>query len=146
MPGLFVSTLTEQPIGATIAILILCITSQILDAVPQVSAVHPFLLTHYWLGFGDLLRDPIATGSVLTSLGVFAAYGAVFWTAAWAPASPARTSPADRSDQDPPPHPPDDRRCRTGGRVVDHVVADHQKGIDPGRIDHVLHHAGHHPR
>jgi ABC-2 type transport system permease protein len=82
--GLFVSTLTEQPIGATIAILIVCIGSEILDAVAQLSALHPFLLTHYWLGFGDLLRDPVATGSVVTGLEVFAAYAVVFWTAAWA--------------------------------------------------------------
>jgi ABC-2 type transport system permease protein len=82
--GLFVSTLTEQPIGATIAILIVCIGSQIVDAVSQLSAVHPFLLTHYWLGFGDLLRDPIASGAVVKSLTVFAVYAAVFWTAAWA--------------------------------------------------------------
>ena len=82
--GLFISTLTEQPIGATIAILIVCIGSEILDAVTQLSAVHPFLLTHYWLGFGDLLRDPIASGSVIKGLEVFAAYVVVFWTAAWA--------------------------------------------------------------
>lgn len=82
--GLFVSTLTEQPIGATIAILILCIGSQILDTVTQLSALHPFLLTHYWLGFGDLLRDPIATEAVTKGLAVFAVYAVIFWTAAWA--------------------------------------------------------------
>jgi ABC-2 type transport system permease protein len=82
--GLFVSTLTEQPIGATIAILIVSIGSQIIDAVPQLSAVHPFLLTHYWLGFGDLLRDPIATGEATKALVIFAVYAAIFWTAAWA--------------------------------------------------------------
>jgi len=82
--GLFVSTLTEQPIGATIAILILCIGSQIIDAVTQLSALHPYLLTHYWLGFGDLLRDPIATGTVIKGLAVFAGYVVIFWTAAWA--------------------------------------------------------------
>jgi ABC-2 type transport system permease protein len=82
--GLFVSTLTEQPIGATIAILILCIASQIVDSISQLSAIHPYLLTHYWLGFGDLLRDPIASGEVTKALAVFAAYVAVFGTAAWA--------------------------------------------------------------
>ncbi len=82
--GLFVSTLTEQPIGATIAILIVCIGSEIIDAVTQLSALHPYLLTHYWLGFGDLLRDPIATTSVTKGLMVFAIYAVIFWTAAWA--------------------------------------------------------------
>jgi ABC-2 type transport system permease protein len=82
--GLFVSTLTEQPIGATIAILILSVGSQIIDSVSQLGAIHPYLVTHYWLGFGDLLRDPIATASVGKGLLVFAAYAAIFWTAAWA--------------------------------------------------------------
>ena len=82
--GLFVSTLTEQPIGGTIAILILCVGSQIADSISQLSAIHPYLLTHYWLGFGDLLRDPIATTQVNHGLAVTAVYGAIFWTAAWA--------------------------------------------------------------
>jgi ABC-2 type transport system permease protein len=82
--GLFVSTLTEQPIGGTVAILILCIASEIMDAVPQLSAVQPYLFTHYWLAFGDLLRDPIAGQQVFKGLLVAAIYGAVFWTAAWA--------------------------------------------------------------
>jgi ABC-2 type transport system permease protein len=82
--GIFVSTLTEQPIGGTVAILILCVGSEIVDSISQLGVVHPYLLTHYWLGFGDLLRDPIATGPVLHGLTVFALYVAIFWTAAWA--------------------------------------------------------------
>jgi ABC-2 type transport system permease protein len=82
--GLFVSTLTEQPIGATIAIVMLALTSQILDAIPQLAAIHPYLPTHHWLAFGDLLRDPIATSEVWRGLGSAAAYVLVFGTAAWA--------------------------------------------------------------
>ena len=82
--GLFVSTLTEQPIGATIAIVILAIASQILDQIPQLSAIHEYLPTHYWLVFGDLLRDPIATGDIRAGLWSAAAYTAVFLAAAWA--------------------------------------------------------------
>ena len=82
--GLFVSTLTEQPIGATIAIVILAITSQILDSIPQLHAIHGYLPTHYWYAFGDLLRDPIATGDVGRGLGSAAAYTAIFVGAAWA--------------------------------------------------------------
>ena len=82
--GLFVSTLTEQPIGGTVAILILCVGSEIMDSVSQLSAIHPYLLTHYWLGFGDLLRDPIATQQVTKGLIVSVVYAAIFWTAAWA--------------------------------------------------------------
>jgi ABC-2 type transport system permease protein len=82
--GLFVSTLTEQPIGATIAIVIFSTASFIADSIPQISWSHPFLITHNWLAFGDLLRDPMRWTDVLHGLYVAAAYGIVFWLAAWA--------------------------------------------------------------
>ncbi len=82
--GLFVSTLTEQPIGATIAVLGLAVVSQILDSITAVSTIHPYLPTHYWLAFGDLLRDPISTDLIATGLLSAAVYAAIFWTAAWA--------------------------------------------------------------
>jgi ABC-2 type transport system permease protein len=82
--GLFVSTLTEQPIAATIAILILALGSEIADAIPQLSVIHRYLPTHYWLAFGDLLRDPISFDRILPGLASAAVYLAVFGTAAWA--------------------------------------------------------------
>ncbi|WP_020577710.1 ABC transporter permease [Actinopolymorpha alba] len=82
--GLFVSTLTEQPIGATIATLIFAITSHILDAIPQLDWLHPYLISHYWMAFGDLLRSPIATTSIWPGLGSAAAYTLIFLAAAWA--------------------------------------------------------------
>jgi len=82
--GLFVSTLTEQPIGATIGVVGLAVISQILDSVSQLSAIHPYLPTHYWLSFGDLLRDPIATDQISWGMVSAGAYAAVFLTAAWA--------------------------------------------------------------
>jgi ABC-2 type transport system permease protein len=82
--GLFVSTLTEQPIAATIATLFVSATSLILDAIPQVAWMHPYLLTHNWPAFGGLLRDPVAWGDVAPGLYVAAAYAVVFFLAAWA--------------------------------------------------------------
>lgn len=82
--GLFVSTLTEQPIGATIAIVVFSTMSFILDTVPQVGWLHPYLLTHDWLAFGDLLRSPVAWDGVQHGLFVAVAYALVFWLAAWA--------------------------------------------------------------
>ncbi len=82
--GLFISTLTEQPIGATIALLILTIVSHIIDAIQQLSVIHPYLLTHNWLAFGDLLRDPIATDGITRGLLSAGAYTLVFCAAAWA--------------------------------------------------------------
>jgi ABC-2 type transport system permease protein len=82
--GLFVSTLTEQPIAATTAIVLINVMMFILDSISQVAWLHPWLLTHWWLSFGDLLRDPIYTENITRGLLTAAAYAAVFWLAAWA--------------------------------------------------------------
>jgi ABC-2 type transport system permease protein len=82
--GLFCSTLTEQPIAATIATVALSTTSFILDSIPQVGWLHPYLLTHHWLDFGDLFRDPIAWNNVVAGLALAASYAVVFFAAAWA--------------------------------------------------------------
>jgi ABC-2 type transport system permease protein len=82
--GLFVSTLTEQPIGAMLAVVIFSTASFILDSIPQVGWLHPFLITHHWLAFGDLFRAPIAWGGVEQGLYVAVAYTVVFWLAGWA--------------------------------------------------------------
>ena len=82
--GLFVSTLTEQPIGATVAVVLINLMMIICDSVDQLSWLHPWLLTHWWTAFGDLLRDPIATAQLQRGLLTFAAYAVVFWLLAWA--------------------------------------------------------------
>jgi ABC-2 type transport system permease protein len=82
--GLFISTLTEQPIAATIATVIFSTTSFILDSIPQVSWLHPYLLTHHWMAFGDLFRTPISWDGVLQGLYVAVAYALVSFLAAWA--------------------------------------------------------------
>lgn len=82
--GLFVSTLTEVPIGAMAATAVLAIVSQIADSIPQISAVHPYLFSHPWLAFGDLLRAPVSWDGLQSGLLTQAAYAAVFLTAAWA--------------------------------------------------------------
>ena len=82
--GLFVSTLTEQPIGATIATVMLCVASFILDSIPQLEWLHPYLLTHWWTAFGDLLRDPIETSSLRSGVLSAVAYVVIFTSAAWA--------------------------------------------------------------
>ena len=40
----------------------LTVVSFILDAIPQLDWLHPYLLTHWWMAFGDLLRDPVSIG------------------------------------------------------------------------------------
>jgi ABC-2 type transport system permease protein len=79
--GLFISTLTDVPVGAMAATAVLAIVSQVLDQLPQLSALHPWLFSHYWLGFGDLLRAPIAWDSfganAVLQLGYIAVFGAL---------------------------------------------------------------------
>ncbi len=79
--GLFISTLTTVPVGAMAATIVLAAASQIVDALPQLSAVHPWLFTHDWFGFADLLRDPIAWDSygqnALLQLGYIVVFGAL---------------------------------------------------------------------
>lgn len=82
--GLFISTLTEQPLGATIAVVVFSTASFILGTIPQVDWLHPFLITHNWFAFGDLFRDPIAWEGIRHGLFAAAGYALVFWLAAWA--------------------------------------------------------------
>jgi ABC-2 type transport system permease protein len=82
--GLFASTLTEQPIAAMIATIMFSSTSFVLDSIPQVGRLHPYLLTHHWLDFGDLFRDPIAWNNIVAGLALAASYAVVFFLAAWA--------------------------------------------------------------
>ena len=82
--GLFFSTLTEQPIAVTVVVMVFTAGSWILDSIPQLEAIHPWLLVDRWLSFADLMRDPPEWGTVVSGLGVDAAYAAVFLLAAWA--------------------------------------------------------------
>jgi ABC-2 type transport system permease protein len=82
--GMFVSTLTEVPIGAMAATAVLAIVSEIADSIPQINAIHPYLFSHPWLSFGDLLRSPIAWHGVQMGVLTQVAYLAVFLPLAWA--------------------------------------------------------------
>ncbi|MEU8709622.1 ABC transporter permease [Streptomyces sp. NPDC048565] len=82
--GLFVSTLTNSGIAAMAATVGVLITVQILDTMPQLDGIHPYLFPHYWLSFTDLLRDPVYWDELVRNLGLQAVYAAVFGSAAWA--------------------------------------------------------------
>lgn len=82
--GLFISTLTGSGIAAMATTVGVLITVQILDSIPQLSGMHPYLFPHYWLSFADLLRDPVYWDDVVKNLGLQGLYAAVFGSAAWA--------------------------------------------------------------
>ena len=79
--GLFVSTVTDVPVGAMATTVVAAVASQVLDALPQTEWLHPWLFTHYWLGLADLLRQPIEWGSfrddALLQLGYVVVFGAL---------------------------------------------------------------------
>jgi ABC-2 type transport system permease protein len=83
MIGLFISTLTEQPIAATVATAMVGTLLWILDAVPQLDWLHPWLLVDRWTAFVDLLREPMFLDRIVAGLWVDLAYAVVFFAAAW---------------------------------------------------------------
>ena len=82
--GLAISTLTEHAIGAIAAVMILVVTSEVVDNVPQLAVIHPYLPTHWWLSFDSLLRSPVDTSTLLRGLLSFAVYAVLFGSFAWA--------------------------------------------------------------
>jgi ABC-2 type transport system permease protein len=82
--GLAISTLTEHAIGAIAAIMVLVVTSEVVDQVPQFGALAPYLPTHWWNSFDSLLRNPIDSTTLWHGLLSFAVYAVLFTSLAWA--------------------------------------------------------------
>ena len=82
--GLFISTLTEQPIGAMIAVTVVSTAMWILDSIPQLAWLQPWLLVHYWPAFSDAFRDPMFFDQMRQGLLVDLGYVVVFLSLAWA--------------------------------------------------------------
>lgn len=87
--GLAASTLTQHPVGAIAALLVLIIGSEICDQVQQLSAIHSYLPTHFWLSWDGLFRAPIDWSGVTHGLVSFAVYAVIFVSIAWAKFSSA---------------------------------------------------------
>lgn len=82
--GVFFSTLTEVPVGAMAATVVVAVVSAVLDSLPQLSAIHPGLLTHHWFDFAEFLRIAVSWDVLAQGLAVQAAWVAVFGSLAWA--------------------------------------------------------------
>lgn len=81
--GLFISTLTDVPVGAMAATVVVSVVAQILDVLPQLAPIQPWLFSHYWLGFADLLRQPLDWTSFGQNAIVQAGYIVVFGALAY---------------------------------------------------------------
>ena len=82
--GLAISSLTEHPIAAIAAIMILAVSSEVADNIPQFAAIGPYLPSHWWLSFDSILRTPIDTTELSHGLFSFAVYIVIFGSIAWA--------------------------------------------------------------
>jgi len=82
--GLAISSLTEHPIAAIATIMILAVSSEVADNIPQFAAVGPYLPSHWWLSFDSILRAPVDTAELSHGLLSFAVYIVIFGSIAWA--------------------------------------------------------------
>ena len=82
--GLFLSTVTDAPLGATLGGLAVLVASGVLDQLGAAGSIRPYLPTHYWLSFVDLFRDPILWRDVERGLALQAVYVVVLLGASWA--------------------------------------------------------------
>ncbi|MBB1509972.1 ABC transporter permease [Tessaracoccus sp. MC1756] len=81
--GLFFSTLTEVPVGAMAATTVVAVVSSVLDTLPQLSAIHPYLLTHHWFDFAEFLRLEVDWSVLASGLLVQLGWVAIFASLAW---------------------------------------------------------------
>ena len=82
--GLAASALTTHPVGAIAGLLVFVVASEICDQLPQLSAIHSYLPTHFWLSWDGLFRAPMDLSGVASGLVSFAVYAVIFVSIAWA--------------------------------------------------------------
>jgi ABC-2 type transport system permease protein len=82
--GLFFSTLTDSPLGATMGALAVLVASSLLFTLDAASPIAPYLPTRYWLSFVDFFRDPILWRDISRGIALQGVYVGVLLAAAWA--------------------------------------------------------------
>ncbi len=81
--GVFFSTLTEVPVGAMAATTVVAVISSVLDTLPQLASIHPYLLTHHWFDFAEFLRIQVDWGVLSSGMLVQLGWVAIFGSLAW---------------------------------------------------------------
>lgn len=81
--GLFVSTLTEQPVAVTVLVVVLVSAMWIIGNIPQLEVLAPWLVTTRWMSLLDLLRDPPFFDVLREGFVVNGVYGGLGLLGAW---------------------------------------------------------------
>ncbi len=82
--ALFLSTVTDSPLAASLGAIAALITSGVLVGLDAASSVQPYLPTRYWLAFIDFFREPVAYRDIGRGVALQAVYIGVLLSAAWA--------------------------------------------------------------
>jgi ABC-2 type transport system permease protein len=82
--ALFLSTLTDSPLSASLGAMAFLVGSSLLLTIDAARPLQPYLPTRYWLSFVDLYRDPILWSQIERGVALQAVYLVVLLTAAWA--------------------------------------------------------------
>ncbi|WP_233255439.1 ABC transporter permease [Naasia lichenicola] len=82
--GLFISTLTDTPVGAMAATIVISVAAQVVGSLDQLAWLHPWLFSYHWLGVVDMLRQPILWSSfgdnAILQLGYVIVFGALAYS------------------------------------------------------------------
>ncbi len=82
--ALFLSTVTDSALGATVGALAAFVASDVLITLDAADSVKPYLPTDYWLAWIDFFRQPIFWRNIDRGFALQAVYVAVLLGAAWA--------------------------------------------------------------
>jgi ABC-2 type transport system permease protein len=82
--ALFLSTVTDSSLGATLGAIAVLVASQLFTALDAAASIRPYLPTRYWLAWIDFFREPILWRDIERGVGIQAVYVVVFLGLAWA--------------------------------------------------------------
>lgn len=82
--SLFLSTVSDSPLGAALGALAALVLSQALVTLEAAAAVRPYLPTRYWLAWVDFFREPILWHDISRGAAIQGVYMVVFLGLAWA--------------------------------------------------------------
>jgi ABC-2 type transport system permease protein len=82
--ALFLSTITDSALGATLGAIAALVASQLFVTLDAATSIKPYLPTRYWLAWIDFFREPILWRDIERGVGIQAVYVLVFLGLAWA--------------------------------------------------------------